>query len=58
MTSSDSLSSGTTSHLQSSGAISPRPLFGITRCRPSDKRIFLQNSLKDFDSSLLQAIQG
>ena len=57
MTSSGSLSSGATSHRQSSGAISLRPSLGITRCRPRDKQDFLQNFLKDFDSSLLQAIQ-
>ena len=57
MTLSGSFSSGATSHRQSSGAISLRPSFGITSCRPRDKRIFLQNFLKDFDSSLLQAIQ-
>ena len=48
MTSSDSLSSGTTSHFQSSGVISPRPSLGITHCRPRDKRKCLQNFLKDF----------
>ena len=58
MTSSRSLSSGATSHRQSSGALSPHPSLGIPRCRPRDKRKCLQNFLKDFDSSLLQAIQG
>ena len=58
MTSSGSLSSDATSHRQSSGAISSRPSLGIPRCHPRDKRKCLQNFLKDFDSSLLQAIQG
>ena len=58
MTSSGSLSSGAASHRSSSGAISPCPSLDIPRCRPRDKRKCLQYFLKDFDSSLLQAIQG
>ena len=44
MTSLGSLSSGTTNQCQWSGAISPRPSYGVTSYRPRDKLKYLQIS--------------